>query len=214
MPKLLSNAVTLFVSVEFAKAIKKKFEEWDAFKLGLIDIKGNLLKKPKSKDEKDALSPLMNLIRKVKKILIKVMPDSPFINFMLAASLLKESKYKSEHFKYWKSINEDLSLKERNTLHKIIIKLNELNIVEDTTASDMPTDPTDDKPISKYNGCRCFDVDSKMFFDMKLQGRQKYERFIKHYPDTEVADYCRGNKGATFYLRDKDYQILRKIKAK
>ena len=73
----------------FATLLAKPFPEWDAFKLGLIDEKGNLIKKPVTPEEKSSLNALTNLIRKIKKILVKFLPDSKLLGFIVSAYLLK-----------------------------------------------------------------------------------------------------------------------------
>jgi hypothetical protein len=225
LAKIISNTVATFIALSFAKAIKEKFTNWQAFKLGLIDEKGKKLKTPKTKDEKDALNPLMNLIRKIKRVLLKVVPDSPVINFVLAASLLKEEDQTQYHDDFWNVLNETLDHNEMELLHKMIKELKELNvIVETTTTSDMPTEPVRPlgQPQKRYNNCPCFDVPTKMFFDIRgddsnfSNDRKKWERLNKYYGDTEVAKFCRcqKNKGKTFYMKDTTHGIIRKLVAK
>ena len=215
MPKIISNTVATFIALAFAKAIKNKFTEWDAFKLGLINEKGKKLKPPKTKEEKEALSPLMNLIRKIKRVILKVVPDSPVINFILAASLLKESKELNQHQEVWDEIYKTLDTKEMRLLEDMIKELKKLDIIEeDTTTSDIPDEPV--KPLATYNRCPCFNVPTDMFFDIKADDRKRYERLNKYYGDTEVAKFCRcqSNKGKTFYMKDKEYGMVRKLVAK
>jgi hypothetical protein len=217
MAKIINTALATFISVEFARAIKNKFTNWDAFKLGLIDKKGNIVRKPKTKEEKDALSPLMNLIRKIKKVLLKVLPDTPVVNFVLAASLLKEEKQTPEHKDYWTEICKELTVNEMDTYQEIIKELEKMSILETTLAGDIPDIPTiKDKPThGTFNNCPCFPVNSKMFYDVRLTGRKKYERFIKYYPDSEVAKFCRcrKNKGKTFFVQDTESGFVREIKS-
>ena len=77
----------------FGILLSRPFTEWDAFKLGLIDEKGERLKRPVTSQEKNALDVFENLVRKIKKLLIKYIPDTRFLQFLIAAYLLKnESK--------------------------------------------------------------------------------------------------------------------------
>ena len=74
---------------KFGILLSKPFPEWDAFKLGLIDNKGEILKRPITPDEKNSLDTFENLVRKIKKLLIKYIPDTRFLQFLIAAYLLK-----------------------------------------------------------------------------------------------------------------------------
>ena len=45
----MTSAVDLYVLYKFIKAISTPFDETKAFELGIVDKKGKLLKKPKTK---------------------------------------------------------------------------------------------------------------------------------------------------------------------
>jgi hypothetical protein len=102
----------------FAIILSRPFEDWDAFKLGIIDIKGNILKKAKTKEEKKSLDAFSNLIRKIKKLLIKYIPDNKLFQFIIAAYLLK-AESKNELFLH---VLDNLSEKEQKTLYNILDK--------------------------------------------------------------------------------------------
>lgn len=63
--RLLDYGIIIAIGMRFCKP----FERWEAYRLGLIDAQGNLLKQPKNKDEKNALTPLDEVIRKIKKLI-------------------------------------------------------------------------------------------------------------------------------------------------
>ena len=84
------GALDKMISLTFSTMLSKPFTEWKAFKLGLIDEKGNKLHDPKTKEEKSALTTMINLVRKVKRTLVKFTPDTPTVQFLLATYLLKE----------------------------------------------------------------------------------------------------------------------------
>jgi hypothetical protein len=85
------GALDTLIKISFSTLIAKKFTDWDAFKLGLIDKSGNKLRNPSTKEEKNSLSTITNLVRKVKRTLLKFSPDTPTVNFLLANALLKEA---------------------------------------------------------------------------------------------------------------------------
>lgn len=62
--RFLDYAIVVALGLRFAKP----FEKWNAYKLGIIDAKGELLRNPRTKEEKAALTPLDNIIRRIKKL--------------------------------------------------------------------------------------------------------------------------------------------------
>lgn len=63
--RLLDYGIIIAIGMRFCKP----FERWESYRLGLIDAQGNLLRQPKTSDEKNALTPLDEIIRKVKKLI-------------------------------------------------------------------------------------------------------------------------------------------------
>jgi len=60
---------------KFIKLLSKPFSEWDAFKLGIIDERGNILKSRKSLStlaERRAFGLFENMVRKLKMLLEKI----------------------------------------------------------------------------------------------------------------------------------------------
>ena len=101
---------------KFAVLLSKPFTEWDAFKLGIINEKGEILKRPVTSEERNSLDTFENLVRKIKKLLVKYIPDTRFLQFLIAAYLLKnESEYD-----IFTKITEELSIKEQDMLHGIL----------------------------------------------------------------------------------------------
>lgn len=105
----------------FASLLSKPFKDWDAFTFGLIDEKGNILKKPKSKQEKKSLDVFNNLIRKIKKLLIKYIPDTSMFQFLVAAYLLREEKIDKEEKIIMAELNNILTDKEREKIYNILL---------------------------------------------------------------------------------------------
>jgi hypothetical protein len=87
----LPQAAATFLAFKFAMFLKKDFKKWKAYKLGLIDDDGKTIKEPETSREKKAMNPLMNLIRKIKLIMMKILPSSAILNTLIALYLLKES---------------------------------------------------------------------------------------------------------------------------
>ncbi len=110
----ITKAAAAVLAISFANSIRKPFSDWDAFKLGLIDEKGELKKKASTKEEKAAMDPLTNIVRKIKKILIKYVGDSKILGFLIAAYLLKKESYSALNID--EEINEVLDESEQAML--------------------------------------------------------------------------------------------------
>jgi hypothetical protein len=63
--RFLDFTIVLILTKRLLKPIKK----WDAYKMGLIDEKGNSIKKPETPAEKNALTILDKLILKIKGLM-------------------------------------------------------------------------------------------------------------------------------------------------
>jgi hypothetical protein len=68
-----SAMMDMYFVYKFTKFIALPFEEWEAFKLGIIDEKGNVIKKNRTTaDEKNNYTFFHRLVRNLKKLLEKV----------------------------------------------------------------------------------------------------------------------------------------------
>ena len=68
-----STAMDLYFVYKFAKFIAMPWEDWEAFKLGIIDEKGNVIKKSRTTtNEKNNYTLFHRLLRKLKQLLEKV----------------------------------------------------------------------------------------------------------------------------------------------
>ena len=112
----LNEQVDLFVAYKFIKILTQDFDKTDAFKKGIIDKNGKILKKRRDLkgDERTSYTIFHTLVWNLKKILMKVPGlKSKLGNYATALYLLKES-YNKEH----KSGGETL-------LESILVRLGE-----------------------------------------------------------------------------------------
>lgn len=93
--KRLSEQVDFFVAYKFIKILTQDFKDTDAFKLGIIDKNGKVLKKRKelkTGEEKKSYTIIHTLVWNLKKLLAKVPGlKSKLGNYAAALFLLKES---------------------------------------------------------------------------------------------------------------------------
>lgn len=78
-------ALDYFMAARVIKYLWQDYSKTDAFKLGIIDAKGTVLKKPETVDEKSAYSPFIRLILNLKRIIAKAPGGSTKIGSMVAA---------------------------------------------------------------------------------------------------------------------------------
>lgn len=87
----MSRVLDTYMAMRFLKNLSTDFTEWDAYKLGLIDSAGKSIKKAKTAEEKEAVTPFMNLTRQIKRILSKVPGGKSFATSLtVGLFLLKE----------------------------------------------------------------------------------------------------------------------------
>lgn len=91
---MAEQVVNLFVLYKIIRELSTPFKETKAFELGLIDEKGKLLKRPKTKKEKQAYSYFYRFIFNLKRLLAKVGLESRIATFAAALFLLKEEEDK------------------------------------------------------------------------------------------------------------------------
>ncbi len=68
--ELVENRIMDYmVLFALAKKFSTPFSKTQAFKLGIIDDKGNVIRSPITSDEKNAFTPLDNIVTKIKKLI-------------------------------------------------------------------------------------------------------------------------------------------------
>lgn len=124
---IASAAGNIYFVYQFLTKLVKPFNETDAFKLGIIDDKGKVLKKRsklKSKEEKDAYTLTDTMIFNLKKLLAKVPGGrTKFASFAAALFLLKEDlQYRHYH---------DLSFLQEEFYKFMKVSENEINYLRE-----------------------------------------------------------------------------------
>lgn len=76
----------------FIRLMLKSFSEWDAYKLGLIDERGGVLRRPKTDDEKKAYTPFHAAIRSFKRTM-QTVPGAAGLTSMAASLSAISSRF-------------------------------------------------------------------------------------------------------------------------
>lgn len=84
---LTKTATETYLAYKFIRLMQKDFKDWHAYQLGIIDDKGNLLKRPKTDEEKQAYGPMTAAVRSLKKNLARIPGAQTWVTFnsMLSA---------------------------------------------------------------------------------------------------------------------------------
>ena len=104
--------IDLYLVYQFLSRLTTPFEEWDAYKLGIIDKDGNILKKKdqrKTPDEKEAFRIFDLMILKLKKLLEKVPGgQSKLASYAAALWLIREWNEFSDSSTLTEEISEEV----------------------------------------------------------------------------------------------------------
>ena len=84
---LSRTAAESYLAFKFIRLMQKDFKDWKAFSMGIIDDKGNLIRRPKTDEEKNAYGPMTAAVRSLKKNLSRVPGAQIWVTFnsMLSA---------------------------------------------------------------------------------------------------------------------------------
>lgn len=92
----MTNLVDIYLVYRILRRLTQPFTEWEAYKLGVIDAEGNILKKSNDRlklDERDSFTKFDLLILKMKKILGTLpMGKTRLASYAAALWFLKEEK--------------------------------------------------------------------------------------------------------------------------
>ena len=108
----LSDAATTLLIYNFATLMTQKWEKWDAYKLGIIDGEGEIIKEPETSKEKDAFGKLERFILKIKKTMLKYIKSERLLSVLVYAYIIKAESPNIVILE----LEEELSVDERNDL--------------------------------------------------------------------------------------------------
>ena len=224
---LLKSAGNIYFAYQFLTKLTTPFNKTDAFRLGIIDEKGKVLKKRsklKSQEEKEAYTITDTMIFNLKKLLGKVPGGrTRFATFAAALFLLKEdltyrhyqdqSFLQEEFFKFMKTDEKDVQLvREQITLREKY--LDELDAGSGNIAS-IGVGPDGEPPgitaaqkkkkREKFAGAEVFTVDPNVFMKARF-GKKKYAKYENYVGDDEVGEeirqYGRANPSKPIIIKD------------
>jgi len=149
---MANRAVDLVITYRVVKLLVTPFEKQEAFKFGIIDKDGNVLKKFKQlkrEKERKAYTILHRFVFNLKRILKRVGLGSRLGSFAVALGLLiKEDKNYVEH----KSLIESA----------VISYLKDTKQYDDLLNEQGEVISTNEEPVGNYFGVDVYEVDNKL----------------------------------------------------
>ena len=149
---MASRPIDLLIAYRVIKLLITPFDKSDAFKQGIIDKDGNVLKKYRTlqkTSEKQAYTMLHRFVFNLKRILAKVGIRGALGSFAVAAALLlRENKEYKKH---------------KTLIESTIIKhLKETNQYDDFLAEHREIPDIDDEPIGTYFGVDVYERNGEL----------------------------------------------------
>jgi len=87
----MSQFVNTYLAYRLIKLLASPFSEWKAFKVGIIDDKGEILKRPILSQEKSAFGMFEKIILNIKKAMNKLVGNTKAAAVLSTLFLLKEN---------------------------------------------------------------------------------------------------------------------------
>jgi len=182
----MANLVDLYIVYRILRKLTTPFDQWDAYKQGVIDVEGNIIMKPDDRvkqDQRDSLTTLDVLILNLKKILGKLpYGKTKLASYGAALFLIKEEK----------------NLTEENLEKKFMNYLNSQNLHEEIANITGPgvAGTTGDPPISskimmrRFANNDVFVVDTERYLKARL-GKRKYLKYETYVGNDDVGNAIR-----------------------
>jgi hypothetical protein len=160
------------------------------YKLGLVDINGNKLRKAETDEEKEELTPLVNLVLKLKRLFDKIPGGSQIAALGSAYSMIKEQ-----------CVADGISVDSLDELFTAYAADKGIVLLEDapvnvsggiTTPGEVvvPKERNKWKDLDKVAGAHVFDVTPEHFDKIK-QPKVKGASWDSHLGDDETSDRIR-----------------------
>ena len=155
----MSRFVDNVLAYRILSMLVKNFTETQAYKLGLIDEKGKLIKKPSTSKEKDAYTYLHKLVFNMKKIINRLPGGESKLKSVVTALFLIKEYYESGNRttslmedRYKSLMDMDISLIEEEILVEKYMKDMEEDAPTNATGVAVSTDrpATRRKDLKKY----------------------------------------------------------------
>ena len=200
----MQRLVDLYIVFQLVKKLTTPFNKTDAFKRGIIDAKGNVLRPYKTlTDPKDkaAWTWLDILMNNLKRLLAKIPGgQSAFFTYTMAFWLLKEpitKLQKASRFNESQLSEAVLGASADKYLTEATVLTEQLSALSADIGKGQ-TGETRNQPSDMFAGRRVFSVDSATFHRCRLGKRKhaRYEEYVGNGPSGQaIREYGRSRHG-------------------
>jgi len=182
----MANLVDLYIVYRILKKLVMPFDQWEAYKQGVIDADGNILIKPDDRntmDKRDSLTTLDVLILNLRKILMKLpFGKTKLANYAAALFLIKEEK----------------NLTEENLEEKFVAYMNRQELQEEIAnmTGGSVAGTTGDPPVPqkimmrRFANSDVFVVDTARYLKARL-GKRKFLKYETYVGSDDVGNAIR-----------------------
>ena len=183
----MANLVDLYVVYRILRRLTQPFTEWEAFKLGVIDAQGNILKKDSDRRtmaERDSLTTFDVLMIKLKRLLaLAPGGKTRLASYAAALWLIKEEKNLTP---------ENITEKFREFQAESLNEEAPANQVGSGNIAGTTGDPPVGKKVMmrRFANNDVFTVDTQTFNNARL-GKKKYLKYEKYVGTDEIGNAIR-----------------------
>lgn len=183
----MSSLVDLYLVYRILRKLTTPFNQWDAYKTGVIDAEGNLLKKNNDRNtqaERQSFSKFDLMILKLKKLLEKIPGGrSKFASYAAALLLIKEGEdLADDDILLEERLNSYLEGENSNLVEEIANVAGGSNIA----GFDGNHQPKKKVVMRRFANNDVFVVDTKRYLKSRF-GKKKYRRYDECVGDDEVG---------------------------
>jgi len=183
----MSSLVDLYLVYRILRKLTTPFNQWDAYKTGVIDAQGNLLKKNNDRNtqaERQSFSKFDLMILKLKKLLEKIPGGrSKFASYAAALLLIKEGEdLADDDILLEERLNSYLEGENSNLVEEIANVAGGSNIA----GFDGNHQPKKKVVMRRFANNDVFVVDTKRYLKARF-GKKKYRRYDECVGDDEIG---------------------------
>jgi len=183
----MSSLVDLYLVYRILRKLTTPFNQWDAYKTGVIDAQGNLLKKNNDRNtqaERQSFSKFDLMILKLKKLLEKIPGGrSKFASYAAALLLIKEGEdLADDDILLEERLNSYLEGENSNLVEEIANVAGGSNIA----GFDGNHQPKKKVVMRRFANNDVFVVDTKRYLKSRF-GKKKYRRYDECVGDDEIG---------------------------
>jgi hypothetical protein len=120
--KKVNKQSDTYLAYKFANLIRTDFNRWPAYKIGLIDNQGNVIRIPKEPHELKHFGLFEDLVRKIKRALVKYAGKSNVLTNLISLYILQKESYCPDSNKLKLYISEQLTNDEIELVESILME--------------------------------------------------------------------------------------------